>query len=187
MSNRNNNIFNKYKKTHKDFCTKYVLEGPLSVYTVNTIMYFMNFENGILDYIQDIDLEYKDPECIKVKRMNDAKLEIVRNNIEGYRENNKKIIKLSEATINKEQSEIIEHTEFLLDTIANGSKSEAKNAYELLESIIINGKTDDDTKSLTYGQKQVLKLIDLEVARDLYNYRYEQNPKQKYLQNNNLM
>ena len=162
--------FNDYKKTYLNFASVYGIEGPLSLETINTIMYYMNSEfmdNDALNKI--LDMDYICQDNLTTDYIAKAIEEIKNYNTNSYYKQQESI-KLSDAVIMEEHKQVIKYIEDLVLKIRELPQDEAINSYIELKDIITH-KSMKEYDELTFKQQKLIESIDLPVATNLFDYR----------------
>ncbi len=162
-----------YKSTYLNFASDFCIDGPLSVETVNTLVFCLNKDFVDSETLIKIsNVEYIKENEISQEYISKAIEEVKNFNINSISSGDK-MIKLSDAIILDNQKNEVMDLELLLDRIKELPQSEALQSYESLKYMIEN----NELKSLTYNQKKLIESINIPVANNLYDYR--NNVKQK--------
>lgn len=162
--------FKEYKKAYLNFTSIYGIEGPLSVDTINTIMYYMNSE-----YLDEaatkriLDMEYLSQDDVSSDYITKAVEQITRYNTNSYYKGQDSI-KLSDAAVLENQKQVIKYIEDLMSKICELPQEEAANAYNELKDIIIH-KRMQEYNELSYKQQKLIETIDFAVATTLEDSR----------------
>ena len=161
-----------YKNTYLNFAANNAIEGPLSIESIDTIVWnlnneFLDREDETIEKIENSHFLYQD--ITTTDYLQKAVDEVKNYNINSYYKEQTPI-KLSDAIALESQKQVVVYLEKLLEDIRKLPQDEAINSYIELRDIIYH-KNTEDYKKLSDKQQKIIESINLPVAANLYDYR----------------